>query len=73
MFKFIQPISTVLNTAVGLLKDTKGKLSSKRTISGLIVMAAIQDISTNGITYLNLILMALGVVPVLFALFEKKD
>ena len=73
MFKFIQPISTVLNTAVGLLKDTKGKLSSKRTISGLIVMAAIQDISVNGITYLNLILMALGVVPVLFALFEKKD
>ena len=72
MLKLIEPISKVLNTSLGLLKDTKGKLSSKRTISGLIIMTASADMAINGITTNNLILTALGIVPVLFALFEKK-
>jgi hypothetical protein len=72
MLKFLEPITSVLNTSLGLLKDTKGKLSSKRTISGLIIMTASADMAINGITTNNLILTALGIVPVLFALFEKK-
>jgi len=71
--KLIEPISKLLNTTVGLFKDTKGKLSSKRTISGLIIMTASADIATSGITANNLILTALGIVPVIFALFEKNN
>lgn len=73
MLKFIDPITKVLNTTIGLLKDTKGKLSSKRTISGIIIMTASADITINGITTHNLILTAIGIIPVLFALFEKKQ
>ncbi len=72
MLKLIDPISKVLNTGLGLLKDTKGKLSSKRTISGVIIMTASADMAIRGITINNLILTALGIVPVLFALFEKN-
>ena len=72
MLKFIDPVTKVLNTALGLLKDTKGKLSSKRTISGIIIMTASADMTINGITTNNLILTAIGILPVLFALFEKK-
>jgi hypothetical protein len=73
MLKLIEPISKVLNTGLGLLKDTKGKLSSKRTISGIIIMTASTDMAIHGITVNNLILTALGMIPVLFAvMFEKK-
>jgi len=72
MLKLIEPISKVLNTTLGLFKDTKGKLSSKRTISGIVVMTASADMAIHGITTNNLILTALGIVPVIFALFEKN-
>jgi len=69
--KLLDPITKVLTTGLGLLKDTKGKLSSKRTISGVIILAATTDMSTNGITVLNLILVVLGILPVLFTIGES--
>ena len=60
------------NTLLGLFKDRKGKLSSKRTITGILATAAVQDMAINGITYLNLILAALAVVPIIFTTFEKN-
>ena len=71
--KLIEPISNLLNTTLGLFKDTKGKLSSKRTISGIIVMTASADIVRNGIGLNNLILTFLGVLPVIFSIFECQN
>jgi hypothetical protein len=71
--KLIEPISKLLNTSLGLFKDTKGKLSSKRTISGIIVITASTSIAQHGITVSSLVLTALGILPVIFSVFEKKD
>jgi len=71
--KLVEPVSKLLNTTLGLFKDTKGKLSSKRTISGIIVITASTNIAQYGITVSSLVLTALGVLPVIFSVFEKKD
>ena len=71
--KLIEPITKLLNTTLGLFKDTKGKLSSKRTISGIIIMTASADIVQNGIGTNNLILTALGILPVIFSILECQN
>ena len=64
-------ISAVL-PLFGLLKDKKGKLSSKRTITGILAAAAFQDIEANGLNDRNLILAGLSILPILFTVFEKE-
>ena len=66
----LEPIAKTLTATAGLFKDTKGKLSSKRTISGIIVVTASTDIAQHGITAQNLILTFLGILPVLISIFE---
>jgi len=63
-------ISAVL-PLFGLLKDKKGKLSSKRTITGILAAAAFQDIEANGLNDRNLILAGLSILPILFTVFER--
>jgi|TARA_R110000744_G_scaffold276386_1_gene389088 hypothetical protein len=69
----IKPVSELLNSVLELFKDTKGKYSSKRTISGVLVLAASADISLNGITTMNLGLSLLAILPLLFSVFEKNS
>lgn len=69
----IKPVTELLKTALELFKDTKGKYSSKRTISGVLVIAASADITLNGITNMNLGLGFLAILPLLFSVFEKND
>lgn len=64
-------ISAVL-PLFGLLKDKKGKLSSKRTITGILAAAAFQDIEANGLNDRNLILAGLSILPILFTVFERE-
>ena len=68
----ISPITEIVKSVLELFKDTKGKYSSKRTISGVLVIAASADISLNGITYMNLGLSFLAILPLLFSVFEKN-
>tara|TARA_R100001443_G_scaffold4358_3_gene12860 strand:- start:1960 stop:2238 length:279 start_codon:yes stop_codon:yes gene_type:complete len=68
----VKPITELLKAVKELFTDTKGKWSSKRTISGVIVVAASLYIEKNGIDTNALILTALGVLPVCFSAFEKK-
>ena len=56
-----------------LFTDTKGKWSSKRTISGVIVLAASLYIEKNGIDTNALVLTGLGVLPLCFSVFEKNN
>ena len=68
----IAPITELLKAVKELFTDTKGKWSSKRTISGVIVLAASLYIEKNGIDTNALILTALGVLPLCFSVFEKN-
>jgi cytochrome P450 len=68
----IKPITELIKSVLELFKDNKGKWSSKRTVSGVIVLAAAADITTHGITTNNLILTGIGVLPLVFSAFEKN-
>jgi len=68
----IKPITELLKAVKELFTDTKGKWSSKRTISGVIVIAASLHIEKNGIDTNALILTGLGVLPLCFSVFEKN-
>ena len=68
----ITPITELLKAIKDLFTDTKGKWSSKRTISGVIVLAASLYIEKNGIDTNSLILTGLGILPLCFSVFEKN-
>ena len=54
---------------------TKGKLkrwSAKRSIGGVVIGVAVNDITTNGVNPENLILCAIGVLPLCLSFFEKN-
>tara|TARA_R110000765_G_scaffold212005_1_gene317056 strand:- start:561 stop:839 length:279 start_codon:yes stop_codon:yes gene_type:complete len=69
----ITPITQLLKAVKELFTDTKGKWSSKRTISGVIVLAASLYIEKNGIDTNALVLTGLGVLPLCFSVFEKNN
>tara|TARA_R110001592_G_C12631369_1_gene699190 strand:+ start:167 stop:445 length:279 start_codon:yes stop_codon:yes gene_type:complete len=69
----ITPITELLKAIKDLFTDTKGKWSSKRTISGVIVLAASLYIEKNGIDTNALILTGLGILPLCFSAFEKNN
>ena len=68
----IKPIADLVKSVLELFKDNKGKWSSKRTVSGVVVLAAAADITNFGITTNNLILTFIGVLPLVFSAFEKN-
>ena len=68
----IKPITELVKAVLELFKDNKGKWSSKRTVSGVVVLAASADITANGITTNNLILTFIGLLPLIFSVFEKN-
>lgn len=54
---------------------TKGKLkrwSAKRSIGGVIVTAAMNDIVKNGVNEWNVVLCLIGVLPLCFSFFESN-
>ena len=69
----VKPITELLKAVKDLFTDSKGKWSSKRTISGVIVVAASLYIEKNGIDTNALILTGLGVLPLCFSVFEKNN
>tara|TARA_R110000824_G_scaffold1834_5_gene9110 strand:+ start:46 stop:324 length:279 start_codon:yes stop_codon:yes gene_type:complete len=69
----VKPITELLKAVKELFTDAKGKWSSKRTISGVIVIAASLYIEKNGIDTNSLILTGLGVLPLCFSVFEKNN
>ena len=69
----VKPITELLKAVKDLFTDSKGKWSSKRTVSGVIVIAASLHIEKNGLDTNALILTALGVLPLCFSVFEKNN
>ena len=63
---------SILAIVPQVFKDVKGKWSSKRTVSGVLAIAAVTQIDANGITTNTLILAAIAIVPLCFSVFEKK-
>tara|TARA_Y100000361_G_C10949998_1_gene233236 strand:- start:22 stop:300 length:279 start_codon:yes stop_codon:yes gene_type:complete len=68
----VKPITELIKAIKELFSDTKGKWSSKRTISGVIVVSASLYIEKNGIDTNALIMTALAVLPLCFSVFEKN-
>lgn len=69
----VKPITELVKAVLELFKDNKGKWSSKRTVSGVLVIAASADMQLSGINYMNLLLSFIGVLPLLFSVFEKPN
>ena len=65
-------IKSLIGIVPKLFKDNKGKWSSKRTVSGVLAIAAVTQIDANGITTNTLILAAIAIIPLCFSVFEKK-
>ncbi len=47
------------------------KWSAKRSVSGVLVTAAITDMATNGLTEYNVILSFIAVLPLCFSAFQR--
>jgi len=55
-----------------IFTDSKGKWSSKRTVSGVLVVSVVTQIETHGITWQTLMLAFIAVLPLCFSVFEEK-
>ena len=55
-----------------LLTDSKGKWSSKRTVSGVLIVEAVRQMETTGVTWQTLLLSVIAVLPLCFSVFEKE-
>lgn len=47
------------------------KWSAKRSVSGVLVTAAVSDMAANGLTQLNIILSFIAILPLCFTVFSK--
>jgi len=47
------------------------KWSAKRSVSGVLVTAAVSDMAANGLTQLNVILSFVAILPLCFTVFSK--
>ncbi len=54
-----------------MFKDNKGKWSSKRTVSGVLAVAAVAQIETSGLSWQVLCLALIAVLPLCFLGDEK--
>jgi len=50
-----------------MFKDHKGKWSSRRTVSGVLAIAAVSQVDSSGITWQTLVLALIAVSPLYFA------
>jgi len=55
-----------------MFTDNKGKWSSKRTVSGVLALAAVTQVDTMGITWQVLLLSLIAVLPLCFLSGENK-
>lgn len=47
------------------------KWSAKRSVSGVLVSAAVTDMAANGLTELNVMLSFIAILPLCFTVFSK--
>lgn len=56
-----------------ILKDKRLRWSAKRTIGALIAITACNDIVANGVTWMNVCLCFVAVLPLCLALLENDE
>tara|TARA_R110000824_G_scaffold39954_1_gene120234 strand:- start:472 stop:741 length:270 start_codon:yes stop_codon:yes gene_type:complete len=64
-------VKGVLAIIPEMFKDNKGKWSSKRTVSGVLAVAAVTQIDASGITWQVLCLALIAILPLCFLSDEK--
>jgi hypothetical protein len=55
-----------------IFKDKRLKWSARRTVTGVIVITACEQILQNGATWENVILCCVGILPLCLSFFERK-
>ena len=73
--KLLKTLTTTLTGLPDVLKEGEKnkKWSAKRSVSGLLITGALADISTNGLTELNIGLCLIAVLPLCFSVFKKGE
>lgn len=69
-FNFIKELVGIVPA---LLKDNKGKYSSKRTISGVLVYLLADYMQTHDMDWKVLIFAFISVLPLCLSIFEKPN
>lgn len=62
----------ILAIIPAMFRDNKGKWSSKRTVSGVLAVAAVSQIDANGIGWQTLVLAAIAIAPLCLIGRETK-
>ena len=78
--KMSVPVAVVSQAlkSVGKLTDLfkestkQKKWSAKRSVSGVMVTSAVVDMTTNGLTELNILLCFIAVLPLCFSVFQRR-
>lgn len=48
------------------------KWSAKRSVSGVLVTASVTDMASNGLTWMNVSLSLIAVLPLCFSVFQRN-
>lgn len=71
------PLRRILsNLDITEVFKTKGDLkrwSAKRTLGGVVVLTACENIASEGVTWPSVVLTAVGVLPLCLSFFEAKE
>ena len=67
IFKSVGKVSEVFKEG-----QKQKKWSAKRSVSGLLIAGALADISTNGLSELNVVLCFIAVLPLCFSVFKRE-
>jgi len=68
-------ILKTISSVAGVFKEgqKQKKWSAKRSVSGVIVTAAVTDMSINGVRWENVILCFIAVLPLCFSVFNNES
>ena len=66
MFKNIGKVSDVFKEG-----QRQKKWSAKRSVSGVLVTAAVTDMASNGLNEFNVLLSFIAVLPLCFSVFQR--
>lgn len=71
----INNLKAILGSVAKISEVFKGenkKWSAKRSVSGVLIGAVVHDVSVQGITWMNCLMAAIAVAPLIASVVEKK-
>ena len=75
----VKPVVAKILSSINSISDVfkegqkQKKWSAKRSVSGVLCAAAVSDISINGISWENVVLSFIAVLPLCFSVFQYES